>query len=127
MTSSTGRRRVVAEAGQLLTDAVIQRIRKADIIRVRALATSGRAESMLVKNTLARIRRPAGPEDQCETIETPVTSTEGEELALRQIYVCCGPATRRRGDRPVGARALFFSPKRYDLGRVAVTRSTSLA
>src|SRR5918999_803658 len=111
---------VVAEAGQLRTDAVIKRIRKADIIRVRAFATSGRAESMLVKNTLAKdptsrlIRKISG-----ETIETPVTSTEGEELALRQIYGLLRP-----GDAPDAATArlalerLFFSPKRYDLGRV---------
>jgi DNA-directed RNA polymerase beta subunit len=111
---------VVAEGGQLLTDAVIRRIRKAGIVRVRAFATSGRAESMLVKNTLAKdptsrlIRKVSG-----ETIETPVTSAEGEELALRQIYGLLRP-----GDAPDAATArlalerLFFSPKRYDLGRV---------
>src|ERR687895_831077 len=92
---------VVAEAGQTLTDAVIRRIRKADIIRVRAFATSGRAESMLVKNTLAKdptsrlIRKVSG-----ETIETPVTSGEGEELALRQIYGLLRP-----GDAPDAAMA----------------------
>src|ERR671914_126898 len=111
---------VVAELGQSLTDTAIRRIRKAGIVRVRAFATSGRAESMLVKNTLAKdptsrlIRKVSG-----ETIETPVTSTEGEELALRQIYGLLRP-----GDAPDAATArlalerLFFSPKRYDLGRV---------
>src|ERR671914_965941 len=111
---------VVAESGQTLSDTLIRRIRKADIIRVRAFATSGRAESMLVKNTLAKdptsrlIRKVSG-----ETIETPVSSTEGEELALRQIYGLLRP-----GDAPDAATArlalerLFFSPKRYDLGRV---------
>src|ERR687894_180262 len=111
---------VVAEGGQLLTDAVIKRIRKAGVLRVRAFATSGRAESMLVKNTLAKdptsrlIRKISG-----ETIETPVSSSEGEELALRQIYGLLRP-----GDAPDAATArlalerLFFSPKRYDLGRV---------
>src|SRR5919206_18093 len=111
---------VVAEAGQLLSDAVIKRIRKAGVVRVRTFAPSGRAESMLVKNTLAkdptsRLVRKAGG----ETIETPVSSTEGEELALRQIYGLLRP-----GDAPDAATArlalerLFFSPKRYDLGRV---------
>src|ERR671929_14716 len=111
---------VVAEAGQLLSDAVIKRIRKAGVVRVRTFAPSGRAESMLVKNTLAKdptsrlVRKSGG-----ETIETPVSSTEGEELALRQIYGLLRP-----GDAPDAATArlalerLFFSPKRYDLGRV---------
>src|ERR671914_825325 len=111
---------VIAEAGQTLTDAVIRRIRKAGIVRVRAFATSGRAESMLVKNTPAKdptsrlIRKVSG-----ETIETPVTSNEGEGLALQQIYSLLRPGEAPNRDTARRAlERLFFSPKRYDLGRV---------
>jgi len=62
---------------------------------------SGRAESMLVRNTLAK------------------DPTKSEDEALRQIYSLLRP-----GDAPNKETAkqalerLFFSPKRYDLGRV---------
>ena len=63
--------------------------------------TSGRAESTLIKNTLAK------------------DPTHSEKEALSQIY-----ALLRPGDAPDAQTAkqalerLFFSPKRYDLGRV---------
>ncbi|MBL0938229.1 MAG: DNA-directed RNA polymerase subunit beta [Gemmatimonadaceae bacterium] len=92
---------VVAEKDTQLTDTVIKRIRKADIVKVFVFVASGRAESTLIKNTLAK------------------DPTKHEEEALKQIY-----ALLRPGDAPNRETAkqalerLFFSPKRYDLGRV---------
>ncbi len=92
---------VIAEVGQTLTDAVIKKIRKADIVKVSVFVSSGRAESTLIKNTLAK------------------DPTHSEKESLSQIY-----ALLRPGDAPDAQTAkqalerLFFSPKRYDLGRV---------
>src|SRR5688500_2136812 len=92
---------VIAECGEKLTDTVIKRIRKNEINKVQVFVTSGRAESMLIKNTLAK------------------DPTHAEEEALKQIYSLLRP-----GDAPNRETAkqalerLFFSPKRYDLGRV---------
>ena len=92
---------VIADAGTTLTDAAIRRIRKAGINRVYVFVVSGRAESTLIKNTLAK------------------DPTQHEEMALKQIYSLLRP-----GDAPNKETArdalnrLFFSPKRYDLGRV---------
>ena len=92
---------VIAEAGQLLNDTTIKRIRKAEITKVSVFVASGRAESTLIKNTLAK------------------DPTHSEKEALSQIY-----ALLRPGDAPDAQTAkqalerLFFSPKRYDLGRV---------
>src|SRR6187551_383156 len=111
---------VIAECGQSLTDALIKKIRKAEIIKVKVFVTSGRAESTMVKNTLAkdptaRYYKKEGGEQK----EYAVDSKMGEELALKQIYGLLRP-----GDAPDTLTAkqalerLFFSPKRYDLGRV---------
>ncbi|HEX2722385.1 MAG TPA: DNA-directed RNA polymerase subunit beta, partial [Gemmatimonadaceae bacterium] len=92
---------VIADKDTTLTDAVIRKLRKAEITKVQVFVTSGRAESMLIKNTLAK------------------DPTHAEEEALRQIYSLLRP-----GDAPNRETAkqalerLFFSPKRYDLGRV---------
>ena len=92
---------VIAEKDQALTDDVIREIRKAEQTKVQVFVASGRAESTLIKNTLAK------------------DPTKAEEEALRQIY-----ALLRPGDAPNRETAkqalerLFFSPKRYDLGRV---------
>src|ERR671932_250377 len=92
---------VVAEAGQQLTDALIKRLRKAEITKVHVFVASGRAESTLIKNTLAK------------------DPTKSEREALQQIYSLLRP-----GEAPnletarVALERLFFSPKRYDLGRV---------
>src|SRR6476619_95656 len=92
---------VLAECGEKLTDTVIKRLRKNEINKVQVFVTSGRAESMLIKNTLAK------------------DPTHAEEEALKQIYSLLRP-----GDAPNRETAkqalerLFFSPKRYDLGRV---------
>jgi len=96
---STGE--VIAEAHAQLNQTLIKRLRKADILKVQIFATSGRVESALIKNTLAK------------------DPTHSEEEALRQIYSLLRP-----GDAPNRETAkqalerLFFSPKRYDLGRV---------
>jgi DNA-directed RNA polymerase subunit beta len=111
---------VIADAGQVLNDTTIRKIRKAAVNKVRVFTASGRAESMLVKNTLAkdptsRFTRKEGG----ETREYPVDTQIGEELALGQIYRLLRP-----GDAPdvetarLALERLFFSPKRYDLGRV---------
>src|ERR671933_1369799 len=92
---------VVAEAGQQLTDALIRRLRKAEVTRVHVFVASGGAESTLIKNTLAK------------------DPTKSEREALQQIYSLLRP-----GEAPnletarVALERLFFSPKRYDLGRV---------
>jgi DNA-directed RNA polymerase subunit beta len=92
---------VIAECGDKLTDTLIRKLRKAEIGKVQVFVTSGRAESALIKNTLAK------------------DPTHTEEEALRQIYSLLRP-----GDAPNRETAkqalerLFFSPKRYDLGRV---------
>jgi DNA-directed RNA polymerase subunit beta len=92
---------VIAECGDKLTDTLIKKLRKAEINKVQVFVTSGRAESALIKNTIAK------------------DPTHTEEEALRQIYSLLRP-----GDAPNRETAkqalerLFFSPKRYDLGRV---------
>ncbi len=92
---------VIADARQRLTDTLMRKIRKNGVNRVPVFVTSGRAESTLIKNTLAK------------------DPTHSEKEALSQIYGLLRP-----GDAPnletarVALERLFFSPKRYDLGRV---------
>jgi DNA-directed RNA polymerase subunit beta len=92
---------VLAEAGKPLTERLVKSLRKAGIREARVFVSSGRADSTLIKNTLAK------------------DPTHSEEEALRQIYSLLRP-----GDAPNRETAkqalerLFFSPKRYDLGRV---------
>src|SRR5215472_11952269 len=92
---------VLAEADQGVTPTLIKKLRKAEITKVQVFAPSGRVESALIKNTLAK------------------DPTHSEEEALKQIYSLLRP-----GDAPNKETArqaldrLFFSPKRYDLGRV---------
>src|SRR5688500_14396410 len=91
----------IAETGQQLTDTLIRKLRKADVTKVNVFVASGRAESTLIKNTLAK------------------DPTKAEKDALQQIYSLLRP-----GDAPnietarLALERLFFSPKRYDLGRV---------
>ena len=92
---------VLAEAGTDLTEALKAKIRKAGVNKVDVLLAGSRGESTLIKNTL------------------PKDPTHSEAEALKQIY-----ALLRPGDAPNRQTAreqlerLFFSPKRYDLGRV---------
>jgi len=92
---------ILAEAGKELSDALKKKLLKTNAIKVDVLMQSARAETQIIKNTLAK----------------DPTSSEAE--ALEQIY-----ALLRPGEAPnlETARAalerLFFNPKRYDLGRV---------
>jgi DNA-directed RNA polymerase subunit beta len=96
---STGE--VLADADATLSATLIKKLRKQDVIKVQVFAPSGRVESPLIKNTLTK------------------DPTHSEEEALKQIYSLLRP-----GDAPNRETAkqalerLFFSPKRYDLGRV---------
>src|SRR5438128_7155531 len=92
---------VIADVGDNLTDTLIRRLRKKDINKVQVFVQSGRAESMLIKNTLAK------------------DPTHTDEEALKQIYSLLRPgdAPNRETARQALER-LFFSPKRYALGRV---------
>jgi len=92
---------VIADAGQSLSDTLIRKLRKGEINKVQVFVPSGRAESTLIRNTLLK------------------DPTHAEDEALKQIYSLLRP-----GDAPNKETArqalerLFFSPKRYDLGRV---------
>ena len=92
---------VIAECGQALKEMLTKRLRKANVHRVHVFVPSGRVESQLIKNTLLK------------------DPTHAEDEALKQIYSLLRP-----GDAPNKETAkqalerLFFSPKRYDLGRV---------
>src|SRR5882672_5226410 len=92
---------VIGEVGDNLTDTLIKKLRKNEINKVQVFVQSGRAESMLIKNTLAK------------------DPTHTDEEALKQIYSLLRPgdAPNRETARQALER-LFFSPKRYDLGRV---------
>ena len=92
---------VIAEVSNSLTDTLIRKLRKNEINKVQVFVTSGRAESTLIKNTLLK------------------DPTHTDEEALKQIYSLLRPgdAPNRETARQALER-LFFSPKRYDLGRV---------
>ncbi|HET9152214.1 MAG TPA: DNA-directed RNA polymerase subunit beta, partial [Gemmatimonadales bacterium] len=53
---------VIAELGETLTDAVVKKLRAAEINKVYVFLPSGRAESMLVRNTL--LKDPTKTEDE---------------------------------------------------------------
>jgi DNA-directed RNA polymerase subunit beta len=111
---------VLAEAHQVLKPALIKKLRAAGILRVKVFAPTGRMESALIKNTITK--DPTDPQ-RLEPKDLAKLGGElaaaGEAVALNQIY-----ALLRPGDAPNSATAkqaierLFFSPKRYDLGRV---------
>ena len=114
---------VIAEAGDMLKETLAKRLRKHGLNKVRCFVPSGRAESTLIKNTLAK--DPTNPghfDDEARRRRGHKESTEaefGEAEALKAIYSLLRP-----GDAPNKETAkqalerLFFSPKRYDLGRV---------
>src|SRR6266487_241478 len=92
---------VIADVGDNLTDTMIRKLRKHDINKVQVFVMSGRAESMLIKNTLAK------------------DPTHTEEEALKQIYSLLRPGEAPNLETARQAlERLFFHPKRYDLGRV---------
>ncbi|NOT07589.1 MAG: DNA-directed RNA polymerase subunit beta [Gemmatimonadales bacterium] len=92
---------VLADAGLELDDKLRQKLQNGGVVKVDVLLPPGRAESPLIKNTLAK------------------DPTKSEADALQQIYGLLRP-----GDAPNLETArqqlqrLFFNPKRYDLGRV---------
>jgi DNA-directed RNA polymerase subunit beta len=92
---------VLADAGVELTEELRQKLLAAGVTKADVLLPPGRAESPLIKNTLAK------------------DPTKSEADALHQIYGLLRP-----GDAPNLETArqqlqrLFFNPKRYDLGRV---------
>ena len=114
---------IVAEAGNALKEQLAKRLKKHGVFKVRCLVPSGRAESTLIKNTL--IKDPTNPihfDDEARRRRGHKESTDGEfgeAEALKAIYSLLRP-----GDAPNKETAkqalerLFFSPKRYDLGRV---------
>ena len=114
---------VVAEAGNALKETLAKRLRKHGLTKVRCLVASGRAESTLIKNTLVKDpTNPAQFDDEARRRRGHKESTDaefGEAEALKAIYSLLRP-----GDAPNKETAkqalerLFFSPKRYDLGRV---------
>ncbi len=112
---------VIAEMGDNLTETLMRKLRKHEINKVQVFVASGRAESMLIKNTLAK--DPTNPaliaEEERKKRGWGGDAEAGEGKALQSIY-----ALLRPGDAPNKETAkqalerLFFSPKRYDLGRV---------
>ena len=114
---------VVAETGDKLSETLAKRLRKHGIQKVRCFVPSGRAESTLIKNTLAKDpTNPAHFDEEARRRRGHKESTEaefGEAEALKAIYSLLRP-----GDAPNKETAkqalerMFFSPKRYDLGRV---------
>ena len=92
---------MLAERGKELTETLRKRLRKAGVARLDVFLPSGRGESPLIKNTLAK----------------DPTATEAEALA--QIYSLLRPGEAPNVETARSAlERLFFSPKRYDLGRV---------
>ncbi len=101
-TSSTPDGEVIAEVGQQLNDTVIKKLRKAEINKVQRVRRVG-------PRRVARSSRTRSAKD-------PTHEREGSAAAdLRAA------PSGRRADAQTAKQALerlFFSPKRYDLGRV---------
>ena len=110
---------VMAETHQLLKPAMIKKLRTAGIARVKVFAATGRMESSLIKNTIAKDPTDPIRLEPKDIAKAGSPALAGEMTALNQIY-----ALLRPGDAPNATTAkdalmrLFFNPKRYDLGRV---------
>jgi DNA-directed RNA polymerase subunit beta len=110
---------VMAEAHQPLKLALVKKLRSAGIARVKVFATTGRMESSLIKNTIAKDPTDPIRLEPKDIAKAGSPAAAGEMTALNQIY-----ALLRPGDAPNATTAkdalmrLFFNPKRYDLGRV---------
>ncbi len=92
---------VLTEAGKELTETLRKRLLKSGVKKVDVLASSIRAESQVVKHTLAK------------------DPTRSEAEALEQIYSLLRPGEAPNLETARAAlERLFFNPKRYDLGRV---------
>ncbi|MGQ0766786.1 MAG: DNA-directed RNA polymerase subunit beta [Gemmatimonadota bacterium] len=111
----------VAEAGQALRETLIKRLRKAGILKVQVFAASGRAESSLIRNTIGK--DPTDPkhieQKERDRNKWSTDAEVGEGKALNSIYTLLRPGDAPNRDTARQAlERLFFSPKRYDLGRV---------
>jgi DNA-directed RNA polymerase subunit beta len=92
---------LLVAAGKELSDATRKKLLKAGAYRVDVLLHTARAESNLIKNTIAK------------------DPTASEAEALEQIYSLLRPGEAPNLDTARAAlERLFFNPKRYDLGRV---------
>jgi DNA-directed RNA polymerase subunit beta len=92
---------VVATAGKELNEALKKKLMKAGVQKVDVIVTSSRGESSIIKNTLLK------------------DPTASEAEALEQIYSLLRPGEAPNLETARAAlERLFFSPKRYDLGRV---------
>ena len=110
---------VLAEMHQLLKPVLIKKLRTAGIVRAKVFAATGRMESSLIKNTIAKDPTDPIRLEPKDIAKAGSPALAGEMTALNQIY-----ALLRPGDAPNATTAkdalmrLFFNPKRYDLGRV---------
>jgi DNA-directed RNA polymerase subunit beta len=92
---------LLVAAGKELADTVRKKLLKAGAFKVDVLLPTARAESNLIKNTIAK------------------DPTASEAEALEQIYSLLRPGEAPNLDTARAAlERLFFNPKRYDLGRV---------
>src|ERR1051325_283194 len=92
---------VLAEAGTEIPEELRQRLLEGGVVKGDVLLPAGRAESTLIKNTLAK------------------DPTDSEATALKQIYELLRPGEAPSLDvARQQLQRLFFNPKRYDLGRV---------
>ena len=94
---------VIAETATELTPDVLNRLRRANVNSAKVFSSGqpGRGESPLLKNTLRK------------------DPTENEEEALKAIYSLLRPGEPPNMETARTAlERIFFSPKRYDLGRV---------
>jgi len=92
---------LLVAAGKELSDAVRKKLLKGSAYKVDVLLPTTRAESNLIRNTIAK----------------DPTSSEAE--ALEQIYSLLRPGEAPNLETARAAlERLFFNPKRYDLGRV---------
>jgi DNA-directed RNA polymerase subunit beta len=88
-------------AGKELADPIRKKLLKSGAFKVDVLLPTARAESNLIKNTIAK------------------DPTASEAEALEQIYSLLRPGEAPNLDTARAAlERLFFNPKRYDLGRV---------
>ena len=110
---------VLAETHQLLKPVLIKKLRAAGVVRAKVFAATGRMESSLIKNTIAKDPTDPIRLEPKDIAKAGSPALAGEMTALNQIY-----ALLRPGDAPNATTAkdalmrLFFNPKRYDLGRV---------
>jgi DNA-directed RNA polymerase subunit beta len=113
---------VLAEGGEQLKEPLIKRLRKAGVSKAYVFVPSGKAESALIRNTLTKDPTNTNnwaPEERAKFATPEELADAAETHALRSIY-----ALLRPGEPPskeaarLALERLFFSPKRYDLGRV---------